>query len=137
MAKAASPVRLQAELMESARVSGSVQHRSAAEQIEYWADIGRKVSGVIDPDALLAVEAGLARITVKKVKAAAVDPEAVFAALAADRESGKLAAAIAEGSPLRYQASRNSPGLLEQIDPTGAVVTGQFLNGDFVPSDSE
>ena len=132
MAKAASPVRLQEELMESARVSGSVQHRSAAEQIEYWADIGRKVSKTVDPDILLAVEAGLARITVEKVKSAAVDPESIFAALDADRESGVLASAISGQSPIRYQASRSNPGLLEQVDPTGKIVVGQFLDGEFV-----
>jgi hypothetical protein len=134
MAKAASPVRLQEELMESARVSGSVQHRSAAEQIEYWADIGRKVSKTIDPDVLLAVEAGLARITIEKVKSTAIDPDSVFAALDADRESGDLVSAIAEQSPIRYQASKSNPGLLEQIDSTGKTVVGQFLNGEFIPS---
>jgi len=137
MAKAASPVRLQEELMESARVSGAVQHRSAAEQIEYWADIGRKVSRTIDPDILLAVEAGLARITVENVKSSAVDPESVFAALDSDRESGVLASAIAEQSPIRYQASKSNPGLLEQVGPTGKTGIGQFINGEFVLSDSK
>ena len=136
MAKSASPVRLQEELMESARVNGAVQHRSAAEQIEYWADIGRKVSRSIDPDVLLAVEAGLARIKVEKIKSVAVDPEPVFAALDANRESGELASAIAEQSPIRYQASRNNPGLLEQIDQAGKTVVGQFLEGEFVPADA-
>ncbi len=137
MAKSASPVRLQEELMESARVNGSVQHRSAAQQIEYWADIGRKVAKSIDPDVLLAVEAGLARITVEKIKSVAVDPKSVFAALDADRESGELASAIAEQSPIRYQASRNNPGLLEQIDQAGKTVVGQFLQGEFVPADAK
>ncbi|MEH6592470.1 MAG: hypothetical protein V7746_19550 [Halioglobus sp.] len=136
MAKAASPVRLQKELMESARISGSVQHRSAAEQIEYWADIGRKVSKTIDPYILLEVQAGLAHITVEKVHSEAVDPESVFAALQADRVSGKLASAIAEQSPIRYQASKSEPGLLEQIDTAGNLVVGQFLDGEFVPSNS-
>ena len=36
MAKAISPIRLQNELMESAKVVGALMHRSAAEQIEYW-----------------------------------------------------------------------------------------------------
>ena len=135
MAKSASPVRLQEELMESARINGVVQHRSAAEQIEYWADIGRKVSKSIDPDVLLALEAGLARIKVEKIKSVAVDPESIFASLDADRESGELASAIAEKSPIRYQASRNNPGLLEQIDQAGKTVVGQFLEGEFVPAD--
>lgn len=137
MAKAASPVRLQEALMESARISGSVLHRSAAEQIEYWADIGRKVSRIVDPEILLAVEAGLARLTVEKVKSTGIDPEAVFASLDADRDSGALASAIAEQSPIRYQASRTNPGVLEQIDPAGNVQLGQFINGEFVPSNAE
>ena len=136
MPKAASPVRLQEGLMESARVSGAALHRSAAEQIEYWADIGRKVSRIIDPEILLAVEAGLARITVEKVEAVNVNPESVFAALEADRASGELASAIAEQSPIRYQASKTSPGLLERVGSAGDVVLGQFVNGDFIPSDS-
>ena len=136
MPKAASPVRLQEGLMESARVSGAALHRSAAEQIEYWADIGRKVSRIIDPEILLAVEAGLARITVEKVESVNVNPESVFAALDADRESGELASAIAEQSPIRYQASKTSPGLLERVGSGGDVVRGQFVNGDFIPSDS-
>jgi hypothetical protein len=136
MPKAASPVRLQAGLMEAARVSGSAWHRSAAEQIEYWADIGRKVSKTIDPEILLAVEAGLARITVEKVEPVTVDPESVFAALDAGRASGKLASAIAEQSPVRYQASKTSPGFLERIGSEGDVVLGQFVNGDFSPSES-
>ena len=137
MPKSASPVRLQEELMESARLNGSIQHRSAAEQIEYWADIGRKVSKSLDPDILLAVEAGLARIVVEKVETKPLDPVAVFAALDADRVSGKLASKIAERSPIRYQASRDKPGQLEQIDAEGNAAVGQFVDGDFVPADSE
>lgn len=137
MPKAASPVRLQEELMESARVSGSVQHRSAAEQIEYWADIGRKVSKTIDPDTLLAVEAGLVRIVVEQVQSEPVDTESVFAALDADRKSGKLASAVAENSPIRYQASKTRPGLLEQVDSEGNSAVGQFIDGEFVPAEPE
>ena len=130
MAKAASPVRLQEELMASARAS------SAAEQIEYWADIGRKLSRVLDPEILLAVDAGLARIKVEKVESEGVDPESVFTALDASRESGVLASAIAAQSPVRYQASITHPGLLERIDSEGDVVLGQFVNGEFVASGS-
>ena len=65
-----------------------------------------------------------------------VNPESVFAALDADRESGELASAIAGQSPIRYQASKTSPGLLERVGSGGDVVRGQFVNGDFIPSDS-
>ena len=53
-----------------------------------------------------------------------------------DLELSELASAIAEQSPIRYQASRNSPGLLEQIDQAGKTVVGQFLEGEFVPADA-
>ena len=61
MPKAASPVRLQQELMQAAALSGGRFHRSTAEQIEYWAEIGRQVANLLDPDTLLAIAAGLAR----------------------------------------------------------------------------
>jgi hypothetical protein len=44
MAKAASPIRLQEELMQAAESTAKRFHRSTAEQIEYWADLGRSVS---------------------------------------------------------------------------------------------
>jgi hypothetical protein len=49
MAKAASPIRLQKELMQAAELTAKRFHRSTAEQIEYWADLGRSVSSTLDP----------------------------------------------------------------------------------------
>jgi len=73
--KSASPVRLQQELMQSATLAGARHHRSAAEQIEYWAMLGRQVAGVLDPDKLLDVLSGLAGLRVEPVTSAAVAPE--------------------------------------------------------------
>lgn len=130
MAKAASPVRLESTLMEAASVAGSFLHRSAAEQIEYWADLGRKVSGLISPEDLLAISAGLVKITLEETAPVSADPEAVFAALERDRASGSLSGAIAAGQ-VRYQACRAHPGLLEQVHSDGTVVPGQFVDGEF------
>lgn len=130
MAKAASPVRLENTLMEAATVAGSILHRSAAEQIEYWADLGRRVSTVVSPETLLAISAGLAKITVEKTAPDALDPDAVFAALDRDRHAGVLSDAITSGA-VRYQAASDDSGLLEQIHPDGTVLTGQFRNGKF------
>jgi hypothetical protein len=55
MPKSASPVRLQQALMRSAALAGAREHRSAAEQIEYWAALGQQVAGILDPDKLLDV----------------------------------------------------------------------------------
>jgi hypothetical protein len=53
--------------MESAALVGARHHRSAAEQIEHWAALGRQVARVLNPDSLLDGA-----------------PEQVFAALDAD-----------------------------------------------------
>ena len=134
MAKAASPVRLEQSLMEAATVSGSLLHRSAAEQVEYWADIGRKVSNVITPDTLLAIKSGLLRIRVEEVEPIRLNPDDVFANLDRDRSSGALSEAI-QSNTIRYQASKTHPGMLEQIHPDGTSIIGQFKNGQFIALD--
>ena len=133
MAKAHSPLRLQEALVRAADIEGDRLHRSIAEQIEYWADLGRRVSKVLNPDDLLAVTAGLALLRVEKVEVPDIDPEAVFASLEEDIRSGALASAIAEDNPIRYQASASHPGMLEQIDAQGQVTVGRFRNGEFHP----
>lgn len=132
MAKAASPVRLQEELMQAARSAGQRWHRSAAEQIEYWASLGRSVADSVDPDKLLAISTGLARLQVEPVEAPPIDPEDVFAALECERDAGTLAQSVT-GSVVRYQASTSHPGQLEQVAADGTVIVGQFGNGVFTP----
>jgi hypothetical protein len=132
MVKSASPVRLQQDLMEKAALAGARQHRSAAEQIEYWAALGRQVAGVMDPDTLLDVLSGLAALKVVPVAGVTVDPEQAFAALENGRLSGLLATAVS-GSSLCYQAAPAKPGWLEQINPDGKRTLGRFLNGVFEP----
>ncbi|MBL4796675.1 MAG: hypothetical protein JKY50_04635 [Oleispira sp.] len=132
MAKAASPVRLKQDLMEAATLAGSILHRSAAEQVEYWADLGRKVANKLDPETLLAIQSGLTKITVEETAAVTPNPDDVFAALDRDRSSGALSEAISNDS-IRYQASATHPGKLEQISPNGNLLIGDFINGEFVP----
>ena len=132
MAKAASPVRLQHSLMSAAVTAGAIMHRSAAEQVEYWADIGRKVSGVVNPEVLLAIHAGLATLRVERSTPSPVDPDAVFTSLNRARASGAISEAIASGG-VRYQASVSRPGYLEACHPDGRTEVGRFLNGRFIP----
>ena len=134
MAKAISPVRLQETLMQAAKLTGERFHRSTAEQIEYWADIGRKVSSVLDPDTLLSVTTGLAQVKVEPIYGKAIDPDDAFNLLEAQREQGTLTQAVTS-SAIKYQSSLIQPGYLEQIDQEGNVLVGQFKNGVFVPID--
>lgn len=108
------------------------QHRSAAEQIEYWAALGQQVAGVLDPDKLLDVASGLAALKVEPITSAAVAPEQVFAALEQQRRSGQLNQSVSAAS-LRYQASKAQPGLLEELKPNGNRRLGRFRDGLFEP----
>jgi len=132
VAKAASPVRLQQGLMEAAIVAGEQLHRSATEQIEYWADLGRRVAGVLDPLKLAEIAAGIATVRVEPTVAPPLDPGAVFAALERRRERGDLVSAVATGYP-RYQAAAAYPGYLEQVATDGTRTVGMFHNGVFTP----
>lgn len=135
MAKAASPIRLQQDLMQAATIAGEQLHRSTAEQIEYWASIGRSVAGTITPDSLLAITAGLARLKIEPVMAPKIDPDDVFASLEAKRQSGNLSASVSEAAS-RYQASLSHPGQLEKVETDGSIVVGQFFGGVFTPANT-
>jgi hypothetical protein len=124
-------VRLQRELMQAAALGGERFHRSTAEQIEYWADIGRRVADLLDPDTLLAIVAGLARVKVEAVDGPVVDPDEIFRALEDERRTSTLAGRVT-GSLVRYQASATHPGRLERIGPDGTITLGQFQGGEFI-----
>ena len=109
MAKASSPVRLQDDLMQAAKLTGERFHRSTAEQIEYWADIGRKVSTVLDPDTLISIATGLTQIKVEPIYSKPIDPDDVFNLLEAQQQQGTLTQAVT-GSAFKYQSSLTQPG---------------------------
>ncbi|MDX1451761.1 MAG: hypothetical protein R3183_04320 [Oleiphilaceae bacterium] len=131
MAKANSPIRLEQALMEQAKLAGSLQNRSASEQIEYWASIGRHVARVLDPETMIRINSGLAKIRVESIESGPVDADSVFANLDAQRASGELAAQVTT-TPFKYRASKEYEGYLERIDQNGNTVIGQFKNGKFI-----
>ena len=132
MAKASSPIRIQSDLMSNAAVLGKLHHRSAAEQIEYWASIGQKVESLLDPETLLQIKAGLLRVKLEQVNAPPVSADWVFGNLDMKRSTGELKSEVSQHK-VRYQASTTHPGMLEQIDDKGNIRLGQFDNGVFTP----
>ncbi|TNC90519.1 hypothetical protein [Thalassolituus sp.] len=130
MPKAHSPVRLDAQLMESARLAGDVLKRSAAEQVEFWAHIGRLIAPRLSPKELLELQAGLLTIRFEEVQPAEINSDSLFDELDTRRATGSLSQSIAAGK-IRYQASRTHPGHLEQVQPDGTIITGKFSGGEF------
>ncbi|MEL0084155.1 MAG: hypothetical protein VW985_14105 [Gammaproteobacteria bacterium] len=132
MSKAASPVRLQKELLEAATISGQIHHRSAVGQIEHWATIGRMLDDLLDPETLLAVSAGFKRLSVEVAEVQAIDPDQLFNQLEEQRSGGRVVHASGEGE-VAYQSSADHPGLIEQIQHNGERTVGRFEEGVFTP----
>jgi hypothetical protein len=127
----ASPLRLSAALVEAAEKEGALQKRSAPKQIEFWAELGKAVDGVIDSADVVAVVQGLRKIKVEPVKSMAVDSRDVFDSLETIRESGGLAEKVTSAA-VYYEASLSRPGLLDRVSSrTGERQTGQFHKGVF------
>ena len=105
-------------------------HRSAAEQIESWADLARELVKSIDPESLLAVRAGLEELRVEHSESSPFDPDAVFAALDNACRSGARSQAISSGSVL-FEASATKPGCLKACHPDCRAEAGRFVDGRF------
>ena len=133
MGKAASPVRFEKELLESAALSGQVHHRSAVGQIEYWASIGRMVDDILDPDTLLAINSGFKRLSVESTESVTVNADQLFEQIEQQRGQGGDIHQVATGN-VAYQRCDNHPGMLEQVQANGDVVVGNFENGEFTPA---
>jgi len=131
MPKAQSPVRLQQDLMDSATEAGRLLHRSAAEQVEYWATIGRTMQNIVGVDTMLDIMAGAVKIKLEDAPQVHIDPNDVFADIEQQRKNDALAPPLLPGE-VRYQASRSQPGYLEQVSEQGTVV-GKFEEGVFKP----
>lgn len=122
------PVRLDPDLMERAGREAKRQHRSTRKQIEFWVELGRAVDGVVTREQAAGLRSGLMAVMAPDV--GPVDVDEVFAELEARRPA--LAGQVTR-APMRFQASRAHPGLLERVDPEGRVTVGQFEHGEFQP----
>ncbi|SEG89124.1 TA system antitoxin ParD family protein [Marinobacterium lutimaris] len=130
MAKASSPMRLQQSLVKAAQAAGRFEHRSAAEQIEFWADVGKRLTSHLSAIELMELSVGLAKIKVEPAADPFVNPDDVFTQIEAERSTGTLNQGITTSS-VRYQTSSRFPGKLERIDANGEVMVGMFHNGVF------
>jgi hypothetical protein len=125
-------VRLDAALVEGARVTSKIEHRSTAKQIEYWASIGRAVSRSLDANTLLNIAAGTLRVSASPIVGAAPDFDAVMGAVDADAAPPRERVGLASGQ-VAYRASKSHPGLIERVSGDGSATVGTYRNGRFQP----
>jgi hypothetical protein len=131
----ASPMRLNSDLIDAAKKEGLLQKRSIPRQIEYWAELGRVVEGVIDLKEVFAVRQGVKTIKLESLSSAPVDPDDVFNDLERSSKRKGVSSKLTS-APFYYEASRSQPGLLDRVNVrTGERQTGHFRNGEFKTSE--
>lgn len=124
-------IRLNSALIEAAEVQGKTLHRSAPSQIEFWAEIGRRIAPVLSHKDLLAIGQGLARIRVEAEPSSRIDPDLIFAAVEQQQNSSFVSEA-AVPSKFQYEVSQTL-GYIDRIDADGNRITGKMIDGQFVP----
>jgi len=127
-----TPLRVNESLFHEAEAEGSLLNRSAAKQVEFWAELGKRVAHSVSSADLLALMQGIADVRVELPESRPVDSEQVFAAV--DKASGKKQSGqkITRGH-VYYEASLSRAGLLDQVMPDGSRRSGHFRNGEFTP----
>ena len=113
MAMSSSPVRIEAEIFEAAKLVGETMSRSAAQQLAHWARIGREVeaSGTISQR-----EIGLALAGRRSYDTLSSDEQAIVRAEWAERISARRA-----GLDLATRFAAEGNGWVE-LDDDGNVV---------------
>jgi hypothetical protein len=127
-------LRIDKDLVLQAEREASLQNRSKAKQIEYWAKIGKAISSKINIADVFAVSQGIKTIKVEvspSVQSIHVDSDLVFNDLENDRNRGLLANKVTSAKVF-YEASIEHHGYLDRVNSiTQERQTGSFENGEF------
>lgn len=118
-------------LFQDAEAEGMLMNRSAAKQVEFWAELGKRVAHSVSPTDMLALMQGIAEVQIDIAAPARVDPFNVFEAVNNARSAGELGKTITQAQTY-YEASITKSGLLDKVMPDGQRQTGHFENGVFV-----
>jgi len=118
-------------LYQEAEAHGSLLYRSAAQQIEYWAKLGKRIEEDASTSDLQALLAGIANIQFEIPPMKAIEPMSVMTDVDQKISAGQFSQSITRHS-LYYEASKERPGLLDQVMPDGTRKTGHFKNGEFI-----
>ncbi len=130
--KIMSVLRLKAALFKEAEAEGALMKRSAAKQVEFWAELGKRIAHLISPNDMLVIMQGLAQVRVELPDSKAVNADQVFAAVDKASLSQDPGKTISRDAPY-FESSQSRPGLLDQVMPDGSRQTGHFKEGKFWP----
>ncbi len=126
------PLRVSDDLFHEAEIEGSLMNRSAAKQVEFWAELGKRVAISIAPTDMLALMQGIAKVRIDLPDCRPISSNKVFAEVKRANTSAQTGAVITRGA-MYYEASQTRPGMLDQVMPDGSRQTGHFRDGNFWP----
>jgi len=122
---ASIPLRIDSELVNLARTSGTLFDRPATAQIEHWAKLGRVLESVLSGESVAKV----------KQRGNVADLDQVVAMSQTQAGRDKALALIAQQAGPVYETDPEAPELIIERRGDGSVRRGRFSNRHFVPSD--
>lgn len=125
------PIRISDEMMHLAEADSVLSKRTPPKQIEFWAEIGRRIEQQLTQSDLTVLLQGFAKVSLAPPGPVHVDPQAVFDQVEAMRDNATLADDITRAA-VRYETSPSHPGYIDRLT-NGQRETGRFHNGEFVP----
>ena len=108
-------------IVQDARLVGAMAHRSIAEQIEFWAQLGRAIDSLIEGNHTLALH-----------RAAQARPlSECLASVDSDEGRQRVRAYLASQPFPHYEPAPGSQGLLVRIEEDGTRTLGRFVDREF------
>ena len=131
MSKHNSPMRLNKNLVVEAQVIGNTMRRSAAEQIEFWSELGKHVSNALNAQQVTKLLSGSGTLTFNEAEQKPADVFEIGEEVTAQYKTGKLAVELLDKGNVLYEPSPEGGDMLVAHYPNGEVKTGRFQNGRF------
>ncbi len=118
------PLRIDGELIKEARISGSISHRSIAQQLEHWASLGKALEGVLTVRSVAHIK------NLKKP----VDLGSLLAKAGSSAGKKRTLALLATKKGPLYGIKAERPGVLIKYPPDATTVAGHLSKGLFAPA---
>lgn len=131
MAKHTSPMRLNESLVNEAQVVAASMSRTTAEQIEFWSEIGKRVTANLTHAQTLQLMTGSNKVVLEKTPVHAIDVLALANEVGADSLSGSLSKELLAKGQTLYEPAPESGGMLIATLPDGTTKKGHFVKGKF------
>jgi hypothetical protein len=121
----AQPVKLSDQLVVDARLSGEINERSIAGQVEFWARLGRAAERILRTDHLLMLK--------RMGDTASISQSLEAIGTAKGRQ--RLAQVLQQRSYPHFEAAEGRPGFVVKIDADGRRTVGRFVRRVFTPAE--